>query len=80
MNFSVFFYRGEVNFLDFLCLFLKVWFLYLLYDWFNEINNFNNLEMIVKDVIRLVNDNRFVLKFFFCLYFNKSRLVNIFKI
>lgn len=69
MNFSGFFYRGEVKFLDFLCLFLKVWFLYLLYDWFNEINNFNNLEMIVKDVIRLVNDNRFVFKIFFLFVF-----------
>lgn len=71
MNFSVFFYRGEVNFLNFICLFLKVWFLYLLYDWFNEMNNFNNLEklMIVKDVIRLVNDNRFVFKIFFVFVF-----------
>lgn len=69
MNFSVFFYRGEVKFLDFLGLFLKVWFLYLLYEWFNEINNFNNLEMIVKDVIRLVNYNRFVFKIFFLFVF-----------
>lgn len=71
MNFSIFFYRGEVKFLDFLGLYLKVWFLYLLYDWFNEMNNFNNLEklMIVKYVIRLVNDNRFVFKIFFLFVF-----------